>query len=151
MKMRYLLVMAATSLLPVANLQASQADHVTASNAWIRLLPANLPASGYVTLQNTALSTASLVSAHSTTYASVMLHKSAMGSGGMSSMHAVSQLAIPAQGKAVLAPAGYHLMLERSSHAVKAGDTVDITLDFADGSHLPVTFLVRPANAADPN
>ncbi|GGA06982.1 copper chaperone PCu(A)C [Dyella caseinilytica] len=151
MKMQYLSVLLLMSLLPVANLQASQADHVTATHAWIRLLPANLPASGYVMLQNMGTSTAVLVSAHSTTYASVMLHESTTGSGGMSSMNAVGKLAIPAQGKAELAPAGYHLMLEHASHMIKAGDTVGITLDFADGSQLPVQFLVRPANAADPN
>jgi periplasmic copper chaperone A len=150
MKMRHLCVMLATSVLSVADLHAGQADHVTASHAWIRLLPANLPASGYVTLQNTGPSAATLVSAHSAAYASVMLHESTSGSNGMSSMHAVDQLAIPAQGKAALAPAGFHLMLEQASHMIKAGDTVNITLDFADGSQLPVHFLVRPANAADP-
>jgi periplasmic copper chaperone A len=141
----------AISLLFTGSAHAAQADHVTASDAWIRLLPAKLPASGYVTLQNTGSSSATLVSAHSSTYASVMLHQSTMGSGGMSRMSSVDQLLIPALGKAALAPAGYHLMLEQANRALTPGDTVDITLDFADGSHLPLHFLVRPANAANPN
>jgi periplasmic copper chaperone A len=147
MKKRHLLLLLATALLPVAGVHASQADHVTASHAWIRLLPANLPASGYVTLQNKGSAAATLVSAHSETYASVMLHQSTMASDGMSSMNAVKQLTIAPQGIATLAPAGFHLMLEQASHALKPGDTVAITLDFADGSQLPVPFLVRAANA----
>jgi periplasmic copper chaperone A len=138
------------ALLPFGSLQASQADHVTATQAWIRLLPVKLPAGGYVTLQNHGASVVTLVSAHSGTYASVMLHQSAM-TGGMSTMSAMGRLDIPAQGKVTLAPAGYHLMLEDPNHALVPGDMVDITLDFSDGSQLPVHFLVKPANAAEPN
>jgi periplasmic copper chaperone A len=146
MTKRSLLLLLAIELLSPGTLRAAQADHVTASQAWIRLLPAKLPASGYVTLQNNGSSATTLVSAHSGTYASVMLHQSTMGN-GMSSMSAVDKLVIPAQGKASLAPAGYHLMLEQPNRGLKPGDSVDITLDFADGSQLPVHFLVRPANA----
>ena len=149
MTKRALYFLLALGLFTVGNLHAAQADHVTASDAWIRLLPANLPAGGYVTLHNSGSSAATLVAAHSATYASVMLHQSSMTNDGMSSMSAVDHLIIPAQGKVALAPAGYHLMLEQASHPLKPGDTVDISLDFADGSHLPVHFLVRPANAAD--
>ena len=145
----YLLL--AIGLACTGSVRAAQADHVVAGNAWIRLLPAQLPASGYVTLHNTGSSAATLVSAHSSTYVAVMLHQSATKGGGMSDMRPVGQLAIPGQGKALLAPAGYHLMLEQANRALKPGDVVDITLDFADGSQLPVHFLVRPANAVDSN
>jgi periplasmic copper chaperone A len=147
MKKQYLLALLVAALLPLAGAHAGQADHVTASHAWIRLLPANLPASGYVTLQNKGSSAAILVTAHSETYASVMLHQSMTTSDGMSSMSAVAQLTIAPQGTAALAPAGFHLMLEQAKHPLKPGDTVAITLDFADGSHLAVPFLVRAANA----
>jgi copper(I)-binding protein len=140
------LFLLAIGLLPVGSLRAAQADHVTASQAWIRLLPAMLPASGYVTLQNHDSAAATLISAHSGTYASVMLHRNSMESSGMNSMSAVNQMVIPAHGNAALAPAGYHLMLEHSNRKLEPGDSVDITLDFADGSQLPVRFLVRPAN-----
>ncbi|GAB2569384.1 copper chaperone PCu(A)C [Dyella jejuensis] len=130
-------------------LHAAQSAHVEASHAWIRLLPADLPAGGYVNLKNDSPSAVVLVSAHSDTYASVMLHQSSMGPGGQSSMAMIDRLAIPPQGGIDLAPAGYHLMLQRARHPLKPGDTVDITLDFADGSHLPVQFLVRPANTVE--
>jgi periplasmic copper chaperone A len=148
---RHLLFLLASGLMLTGGTQAAEADNVTASHAWIRLLPGELPASGYVVLQNSGASVAVLVGAHSKTYASVMLHQSMQDAGGMDRMTMVSRLAIPAHGEVPLAPAGYHLMLEQAAHPPKVGDNLEITLDFADGSHLPVAFLVRPANAAEAN
>jgi copper(I)-binding protein len=128
---------------------AAQADHIKASHAWIRLLPANLPAGAYVTLDNQGSSAATLVSAHSAVYASVMLHQSTTDPAGNSDMHMLDRLIVPAHGQVSLAPASYHLMLQQAAHPLKPGDTVGITFDFADGSQLAVPFLVRPANAAD--
>ena len=52
-------------------------------------------------------------------------------------------------GTATLAPAGYHLMLMKSTHPIKPGDTVRMNLKFADGSTLATNFVARPANAVD--
>ncbi|GGA20450.1 copper chaperone PCu(A)C [Dyella nitratireducens] len=145
---RYLLWLGLTALLAPA-VQATQADQIKASHAWIRLLPADLPAGGYVTLDNQGSSAATLVSVHSAAYASAMLHQSTTDPAGNSDMHMLDRLIVPAHGQVSLAPAGYHLMLQQATHALKPGDTVDITLDFADGSHQRVPFQVRPANATD--
>ena len=67
----------------------------------------------------------------------------------MGRMKMVDQLTIPAHGEARFAPGGYHLMLMQAQHPVQAGESVPITLHFADGSQRPVTFLARPANAID--
>lgn len=131
--------------------QATQAEHVTATHAWIRLLPGDLPAGGYVTLQNNNASSATLTGAHSSEYASVMLHQSLQDASGISRMVMTDSLSIPAKGNIALAPAGYHLMLEQASTPPKVGDKVQVTFDFSDGSHLPVDFVVRPANAIDGN
>jgi copper(I)-binding protein len=147
--LRRLLFSLASGVLLAGGAHAMQASQVVASHAWIRLLPGDLPASGYVDLRNGGASNAVLIGAHSHTYASVMLHQSTQDAAGMDRMSMVSRLAIPAQAQVALSPAGYHLMLEQAASAPKVGDTVEITLDFADGSHLPVTFLVRPANAID--
>ena len=151
MKSCTLLVLLAAALLPIGSVRAAQADHVTATHAWIRLLPGDLPAAGYVTLQNNDSNAATLITARSKTYASVMLHQSMQGTTGMNSMVMVEHLRIPAHGAISLAPASYHLMLEQAAYPLKTGDNVEITLDFADGSHLPVHFLVQPANAVDEN
>jgi copper(I)-binding protein len=131
------------------HVQATQAEQVKASHAWIRLLPADLPAGGYVLLDNHGSVSATLVSARSSAYASVMLHQSTMDAQSGNHMHMVDQLVVPAHGQVALAPAGYHLMLEKATHPLKPGDLVGVTFDFADGSHLQVPFLVRPANAVE--
>lgn len=127
---------------------ASAADHVHASHAWIRVLPGGLPAGGYVTLRNDGDQAVALSGARSTVYADVMLHRSSTA-GGVSRMTMVDALSIPAHGEAVLAPAGYHLMLMQANAPVKPGDAVRLTLEFTDGSTLATDFLARPANAMD--
>jgi copper(I)-binding protein len=135
-------------LLLTGGAHASAADHVHASHAWIRILPGDLPAGAYVTLQNDGDQPVALRGASSTVYADVMLHQSSTA-GGMSRMTMVDVLPVPAHGKAVLAPAGYHLMLMQANAPVKPGDTVRLTLDFTDGSTLATDFIARPANAMD--
>lgn len=131
-----------------AGAQATQAEHVRASHAWIRLLPGSLPAGGYVTLENDANQPATLSHASSAAYASVMLHHSSTA-GGMSRMTMVDTLVVPEHGTVVLAPADYHLMLMVSKAPISPGERVKVTLMFADGSSLPVDFIARPANAMD--
>lgn len=135
-------------LLISAGVQARSADHIRASHAWIRVLPGSLPAGGYVTLINDGDQPVALQTASSPAYASVMLHHSST-SGGVSRMTMVDTLAIPAHAKVALAPAGYHLMLMQAKTPVKPGDTVEVTLTFADGSTLETHFTARPANAMD--
>jgi copper(I)-binding protein len=127
---------------------ADQASQVRADHAWIRVLPTGLPAGGYVTLSNRGDETAVLTGASSPRYAHAMLHQSST-EGGMGRMKMVDKVAIPAHGEVTFAPGGYHIMLMQASKPVQAGEQVPMTLQFADGSHLTVDFLARPANAVD--
>ena len=127
---------------------ADQASQIQADSAWIRVLPAGLPAGGYVTLHNGGDSVATLTAVTSKRYAQAMLHQSTTA-GGMGRMVMVDTLDIPAHGDVSLAPGGYHLMLMQATTPVQAGDSVPLVLRFADGSTLTVDFLARPANATD--
>ena len=135
-------------LLLAGGVQATAAEHVRASHAWIRVLPGNLPAGAYVTLANYGDKAATLSGASSAAYGDVMLHQSS-SEGGMSRMAMVDSLGIPAHGSAVLAPAGYHLMLMKPTRPVKPGDSIRLILQFTDGSTVATDFLARPANAVD--
>src|SRR6185312_15255746 len=119
---------------------ASAADHVHATHAWIRLLPGALPAGAYVTLENHGDQPVALTGASSKAYAQVMLHHSST-QGGVSRMTMVDSLPVPAHGRAVLAPAGYHLMLMQAADPVKPGTIVRLLLKFGDGSSLPTDFI----------
>ena len=137
-----------SGLLLAGGAHATDADHIRASHAWIRVLPGALPAGAYVTLENDGDRPVALRGASSSVYAEVMLHRSSR-EGGVSRMAMVDALNVPAHGKAELAPAGYHLMLMRAKAPVKPGDTVTLTLQFGDGSTLATDFIARPANAMD--
>lgn len=133
-------------LLCVGAAHATQADHVRASDAWIRVLPGGLPAGGYVTLDNEGDQPAVLDGASSAAYGSVMLHLSSTDT-GMGRMRMVDHLDVPAHGRAALAPGGYHFMLMHARKPVQPGQTVQVVLHFADGSTLATEFQAKPANA----
>ncbi len=147
MKAMSIALLLGAALLPGVTCAASAAN-VRVSHAWLRILPGDLPAAGYATLQNLGKQPAALTGARSTRYADVMLHLSS-GAGGTNRMHMVNTMPIPAQDTAQLAPGSYHLMLTKPAHPVTPGDHVPLTLTFADGSTLRTTFIARPANAID--
>ena len=80
---------------------AKDADHVRAEAAWIRVLPAGLPAGGYAVLHNDGDRPVVLAGAASAGYGEVMLHEST-GSGGMSRMRMIDALPVPAHGEVAL-------------------------------------------------
>lgn len=138
-------VPAATPPPPMAT-TVGASETLSAESAWIRLLPGELPAAGYLVLRNDADTSRKLVSADSTDFGHVMLHQSVQSS-GMSHMRHVMGIDIPAHGTATLAPGGYHLMLMQPKRALKVGQTVTVVLHFADGATQSVAFAVKPANA----
>ncbi|HEV2621144.1 MAG TPA: copper chaperone PCu(A)C [Frateuria sp.] len=133
-------------LLCVGTAHAGEAAHVHAVGAWIRVLPGALPAGGYVTLRNDGDQPAVLTGASSPAYGSVMLHQSSTET-GMGRMRMVDRLEVPAHGQVALSPGGYHLMLMDAAGLVQPGQTVRVSLRFADGSTLATDFLAKPANA----
>jgi periplasmic copper chaperone A len=129
--------------------QAADSTSVKASDAWIRVLPGNLPAGGYVTLENTAGTGVAVTGAASADYSDAMIHKSSTET-GMGRMETVDKVPVPANGKVAFAPGGYHVMLMEPKHPVKPGDKVVVTFTLSDGTTLPVTFVAKPANATGP-
>ena len=116
----------------------AQAD-VTVENAKLRLLPGNLPAAGYFDLRNNGDQPVVLTGGSSDAFAEVMMHRSTLND-GIASMQHLSQVEVPAGGKLSFASGGYHLMLLQHQRTLALGDHVTLTLHFADGRSLPVTF-----------
>ena len=121
------------------------AAQLTVSYPWFRALPGGLPAGGYFDLHNATAKAMTLKSASSPACGMLMLHKSDT-MGGMASMSDVSQIDVPAGGMVSFSPGGYHLMCMSPTSAMTRGVKVTVTLQFADGTKLPVLFDVRGAN-----
>jgi copper(I)-binding protein len=126
---------------------AAGAPTVSAENGWVRWLPNNLPAGGYVTIKNNGDKPVDLVEASSPDYGSVMLHET-VSNGSTSQMVMVDKATVSAHGALNIAPGGYHFMLEHATHKISPGDTVNLELKFSDGTTLDTPFKVKsPADA----
>jgi periplasmic copper chaperone A len=119
---------------------------IEATEAWIRWLPAGLPAGGYVTLRNHGPRPQVLIGATSPSYASVSLHRMT-DHDGTSQMQPVAQIELAPGAALSFATSGYHFMLEQATAALQPGAHVPITLRFAGGSALTVSFEVRGADS----
>ena len=119
-------------------------------NAWVRWLPGNLPAGlpagGYVTLVNNSDQPISLIAASSPDYALVSIHRSRT-TGGISQMLPVNKITVGAHSTVEFAAQGYHLMLERPTRALRPGDRVSVTLQFAGSAAVTASLAVRGPGA----
>jgi periplasmic copper chaperone A len=116
---------------------------LSTQNAWVRWLPNDLPAAGYVTIRNDSDQNVDLVDVSSDDYGMAMLHQT-VSNGSTQQMVMVHKATVPAHGTLAIAPGGYHLMLEHAKHKVAPGDTVHIKLKFSDGATLDTPFAVKP-------
>ena len=115
---------------------------VEAANAWVRWLPADLPAAGYVTLTNKGSTTLELVGVSSPDFEEVDMHQT-LESHGMSEMRPVDSLVLKPQATVRFAEGGYHLMLMHAKRQLHQHDRVEIVFRFSDGRTMPVPFEVR--------
>ena len=117
-------------------------------DAWVRWLPGNLPAGGYVTLVNSSDRAISLIAASSPDYALVSMHRSRTKS-GVSQMLPVDKIIVEAHSTVEFGVEGYHLMLERPTRALRPGDQVSVTLQFAGSPAVTATLVVREPAAGN--
>lgn len=110
--------------------------------AWIRWLPAGLPAAGYATLVNRGDKPLSLISASSPYYEEITLHRTVQH-GGTVSMVPIETLTINPHSSLDFAASAYHFMLMQPRKPLEPGDRVPITLRFLEGASLTVQFAVR--------
>ena len=130
-------------LLAAGTAPASAAD-LTISKAWFRALPGGLPAGGYFSLANSGSAPLELTGAKSAACGMLMLHQSTENN-GMSRMDDIRSLTVPAGGSITFAPGGYHLMCMDAKPAIKPGNTVRVTLSFANGMRAEADFAVKNA------
>jgi copper(I)-binding protein len=103
---------------------------VSVTDAWVRgTVPGQKATGAFMQLKSST--DATLVSAASPVAKVVEIHEMALD-GGVMRMRAIDKLVLPA-GKAVdLKPGGYHVMLMDLGGPLKEGDSVPVTLTFAD-------------------
>lgn len=115
---------------------------VQVKDAWIRWLPAGIPAGGYMTLMNRGSATYTLVGATSPDYGQIGIHQT-IDNHGMSEMRPVDSVALEPDKPVRFAERSYHLMLMQPKREIRVGDHVILALQFAGGQSLKVRFAVR--------
>jgi len=122
---------------------ASPRHGIEAHDSWVREAPPTAKVlAAYLQLHNHGDKMRTLVSVESPAFKHIELHRSEEKD-GMATMTRVTKVMIPAHGKLNFEPGSLHIMLIDPLAPLKAGNKVDLTLHFADGSSLTVSADVR--------
>jgi hypothetical protein len=108
------------------------------------------PGGAYLTIINRGPAADHLIGVESPVAERVELHRSIM-QGGMMRMAPAEAIAVPAGGKVMFAPSGYHLMLLGLKKPLVAGSKVPLTLVFEKAGRVTVEVAVRPLGGGGMN
>lgn len=132
--------LAISSLFATSILAASD---IEVKDAYVRATPPGLPNSAaFLTIENNTDKTISINSALSNISDNVELHTHDMKNGVMK-MYQVPKIDVPAHGKTVLKPGGYHVMLIGLKKQLKVGEQVDFTLLLSNDEMIKVVAPVK--------
>lgn len=121
----------------------SAAPALSVKDAWVRATAAGrVQTGGFMVIENTSATPRKLVSASADVASPVELHEMKQEN-GMMRMSPVKDLTVPAKGVLELKPGSFHLMLFGLKTPLTAGQTINLTLVFDDGTKVPVKAEVR--------
>jgi copper(I)-binding protein len=122
---------------------ATEEAGISVRDAWVRETPPGIAMmAGYMVLQNKTSRSQVLVAARSSGFETVMSHRT-VAKEGMTGMEHAPQIELLPHASLLFAPGEYHLMLLNPKRPLRAGDRVDITLEFRGGLVLRVAYEVR--------
>ncbi len=134
-------------LLSIAN---AGAQGISVQDAWIRGIPPSATSTAaFMTIHNTGSDDVVLKSAECDVAETVQIHTMEQV-GEMMKMKEVSELRVPANGQAILAPKGYHIMLIGLVRPIHEGETIPLSLKFTDGATVAVDAVVKKWGSMPP-
>jgi hypothetical protein len=126
------------------------AQGITVQDAWIRGIPPSATTTAaFMTIHNAGSDNAILKSADCEIAETVQIHTMEQV-GEIMKMKEVSELLIPANGQAILAPKGYHIMLIGLVRPIKEGESIPLSLNFADRPTVVVDAVVKKWGSMPP-
>lgn len=126
--------------------QAVVVSDVRVEQCWVRLLPPHIPSAGYFVIHNDQDQPLTLLAGFTPSFDEVMLHET-IEEEGMAKMVMADKIHVPAKGSLVFKPGGLHAMYEKPTQDIKVGDTMTMTLLFANQQKVEASCKVNPANA----
>ena len=135
------------ALVPVVPALAGESLKI--ENAWVPWAPPGLKVHvAYMTVVNRGATDQIIVSVESTDYERIELHRSVVKD-DVSTMQAIGEVKIPANGRVEFAPTGLHLMLIGPRRPQAVDGHVQIVLRLSGGEEVEVSAVVRRRDEAD--
>lgn len=121
---------------------------ISVDDAWVKASDGPMTGS-FGVITNSGDADLTVVSAETSASDLTELHEVVMKDGEMVMTPVEGGFAVPAGGEHVLEPGADHVMIMNMSEPIMAGDDVDITLTFDDGSTYSYTAQAREAEVGD--
>jgi copper(I)-binding protein len=143
-KMKTRLTRATGAVLLMLTAFSATAGGIQVTDPWVRAAPPNAPAlAAFMKLENHTGAEISIVDARtSLAVARVELHRTTMVDGVMK-MTPQTAIPVAAHSATLLQPGSWHIMLISPQKVPLAGESVELTLLFSDGSEQKVDAIVR--------
>ena len=122
---------------------ASAGEALQVENAWVPWAPPGLKVHvAYMTIVNRGATDQIIVSVESTDYERIELHRSVIKD-GVSTMEAIGEVKVPANGRIEFVPTGLHFMLIGPRRPQAVDGHVQIVLRLSSGEEVDVSAVVR--------
>ena len=119
------------------------AANLLITEAWIKNLPPVVPMrAGYFNITNNQSRSVTIERFSSGSFARIEIHRS-IEKDGVMSMQPVHALTIEPKQRLQLAPGGYHLMMMNPVKNLHPGNTVKVSIGYADQSTQSIEMIVR--------
>ena len=128
--------------LGLAGVISQRNGELVAINAWMRPTAAGQNGAVYMTLENGTDANAWVLSANTEAASSIEIHRTQIDN-NIAHMHSVDVLEVPADGQAILEPAGTHMMLINLERDFVEGEQFPVMLELASGDELVVPVRVQ--------
>jgi periplasmic copper chaperone A len=147
--MRILLhVVTATVLIAATSFAFTQGASIQVEQPWSRATPTGASTGAvYLTITNKSHDTDRLLGASSDVADKLQIHEMKVINGTMEMREVSGGLFVPAGSSVVLKPGSYHVMLIGLKKALKAGETIPLTLDFEKAGKVSITVPIRAMGA----
>jgi copper(I)-binding protein len=143
MRRRHLFIAAGLLVAGFATHVSAQPSGIVVEDAWAPPTPgAAKTAAVYFTVINRGSTPDRIVGAVTAAAEHADMHTT-IRDGDIMRMRRVVSVEIPAGGKAVFSPNGFHVMLTGLKAPLKMGDALPVTLKFAEAGDVPVVVTIR--------
>lgn len=117
---------------------------VTVTEAWVRVAATTgTPTAAYLVIANPGGQADALLSVSTPAASGVEMHETSTDMNGMTGMHPIARLEVPAGATVRLEPGGFHLMVTGLKAPLAVGGTIELDLVFEHAGRVVVQADVR--------